>query len=67
MGEVIYELGRVHFKDNPCQFIDLEMNLGRVVHLQSNSWRIELGEAEFVQFAETVFRAAENLKKLKRL
>ena len=67
MGEIIKNLGRVNFKDNPCKFIDLEMNLGGIVHMQTNSWRIELNEKEFSQFVDSVIRAAEKLKKNKNI
>ena len=66
MGKIIELLGKVEFKDNPCEYMDMEVNAGKSIHLQSNCWRIELTEQEFREFAESVCSAAEKLKIIKK-
>ena len=67
MGEIISKLGRTEFKDNTCGYLDMEINIGNVVHLQTNSWRIELTLNEFVNFAQSVVTSADKLKANKGL
>ena len=50
MGQISNVLGRVYFQDNPCDYMDMELNTNRTVHLQSNCWRIELTEQEYESF-----------------
>jgi hypothetical protein len=66
MGQISNVLGRVDFQDNPCDYMDMELNTNRTVHLQSNCWRIELTEQEFREFADTVCDACEKLKNIKK-
>lgn len=66
MGKIIEFLGKVEFKDNPCEYMDIEFNEGKSVHLQSNCWRIELTDQEFREFAKSVGYAAEKLMKIKK-
>lgn len=66
MGRISKILGRVDFMDNPCEYVDIELNTNRSVHLQSNCWRIELTEQEFREFAESVCNASRKLKIIKK-
>jgi len=66
MGQISNVLGRVDFQDNPCDYMDMELNTNRTVHLQSNCWRIELTEQEFREFADTVCNARDKLKDIKK-
>jgi len=66
MGQIAEFLGRVDFESNPCEYMDIELNEDKSVHLQSNCWRIELTEPEFRQFIDSVCAAAEKLKKIKK-
>jgi hypothetical protein len=67
MGEIIKNIGKAIFQDNPCEFLEIELNLGGIVHMQTNSWRIELKENEFMEFAKSVVQASEILKKNKNI
>lgn len=67
MGEIISKIGRTKFQDNPCEFVDIEINLGNIVHMQTNAWRIELSLNEFVSFSRSVVAAATKLRENKGL
>ena len=56
----------MEFQDNPCGYMDMELNTNRSVHLQSNCWRIELTEQEFKEFAGSVYQAAQKLRTIKK-
>ena len=66
MGQISNILGRVDFQDNPCDYMDMELNTNETVHLQSNCWRIELSTQEFREFADAVCNACEKLKSIKK-
>lgn len=66
MGQISNILGRVDFHDNPCEYVDIEFNTDRSIHLQSNCWRIELTEHEFREFANTLCEASQKLKTIKK-
>jgi hypothetical protein len=67
MGEVISDLGHTEFKDNPCEYLDIELNRGNIIHLQTTAWRIELTLNEFVDFSNTILAAASKLRKNKNI
>ena len=66
MGQISNVLGRVDFQDNPCEYVDIELNTDRSIHLQGNCWRIELTEQEFREFADTLRDASQKLKMIKK-
>lgn len=45
----------------------LSINKDRQVHIQSNNFRFEINEKEFINFALTVLLAEKNLKTLKNI
>jgi hypothetical protein len=67
MGEVISDLGHTELQDNPCEYLDIELNRGNIIHLQTNAWRIELTLNEFVDFSKTILTAASKLRKNKNI
>ena len=70
MGEKISKLGQVHFMES---VFELELNhppsngLPRQIHLQSDNFRMELDEDEFVRLVSAVRLAKEKLKRLKKI
>lgn len=67
MGEVISELGHIGLQDNPCECLDIELNRGNIIHIQTNAWRIELTINEFVEFSNSILSAASKLRKNKNI
>lgn len=66
MGAIVKILGRVVFRDNPCKYMDMELNKGEIIHLQSNCWRLELNKQEFIEFVDSVCLAAKKLQTMKK-
>lgn len=70
MGEKIAKLGQIHFRG--CNF-EVELNhppstgLSLQIHLQSDDFRMELDEDEFVRVVSAVLLAKEKLKRLKKI
>ena len=70
MGEKIKTLSKGKIFN--CEYeIELNsppsINKGRQVHIQSNNFRFEINEKEFIKFALTVLLAEKNLKTLKNI
>lgn len=70
MGEKIAILGKVQFRE--CDF-EIELNhppsngLPRQIHLQSDDFRMEFDEDEFVRFVVAMRLAKEKLRRLKKI
>lgn len=70
MGEKIATLGQIHFSE--CD-LEVELNhppsdgLPRQIHIQSDDFRMELDEDEFVRLICSVRLAKEKLKRLKKI
>jgi len=72
MGDLNRTLATVRFQDNPARELSIELNHGGpnnagIVHLQTDSWRIELTGPEFRGFAKTTVKAAKALRQQKGL
>ncbi len=68
MGEKIKSLGHFNYKGID---VELELNsppfigLPEQIHIQSDTFRLEMSKSDFVKLSMSVLLAAENLKKLK--
>ena len=65
MGVIVNKLSTIDLEKNEWSKIDIELNEDNVIHLQSNSFRIELMIDDFNKFSETVQNAYKNLKRNK--
>lgn len=64
MGDLIKHLSTIKLQNNPNKEISIEINRGdnqNIIHIQSESWRIELSEHEFREFATCMFESYRNL------
>lgn len=70
MGEKIANLGKISLRE--CN-IDVEINhplsagMPRQIHIQSNNFRFELNEDEFIRLVSAVLLAKEKLKRQKKI
>lgn len=69
MGNLIKNLAEISFRDNSAKNLSIEINAGDsepIIHIQSPSWRMELTEAEFREFASSIVEAERKIKSYKR-
>lgn len=67
MGIITEQLARVEFKDQKCEYFEIELNDGPIVHLQNNSFRIEMNPDEFLKFATNIVNGANKMIQYKKI
>jgi len=67
MGIIQKQLSKIDFKDQKCEFFEVELNDGPIIHLQNNSFRIEMNPEEFRQFAVNIVNSANKMIKYKNI
>ncbi len=67
MGIIQKQLSKIDFKDQKCEFFEVELNDGPIIHLQNNSFRIEMKPEEFQQFAINVVNSANKMIEYKKI
>jgi hypothetical protein len=72
MGDINRTLAIAQLQDNPAGQISIELNHGGpqaagIVHLQTKTWRIELTEKEFIEFANAATKAGKRLRQQKNI
>jgi hypothetical protein len=67
MGIITKELAKVEFKDQKCEYFEFELNDGPIIHIQNNSFRIEMNTDEFLKFASNVVNSANKMIEYKKL
>jgi len=67
MGIVTKQLAKIEFKDQKCEYFEIELNDGPIIHIQNNSFRIEMKPDEFLKFASNVVNSANKMIEYKKL
>jgi len=66
MGIITEQLAKVEFKDQKCEYFKIELNDGPIIHIQNNSFRIEMNPDEFLKFATNVVNSANKMIEYKK-
>lgn len=72
MGIIQEILGRVEFSDNEIGYLDIEVNYSadgqpNIIHLQNNSYRIEMTLNEFIEFSQAIIKSGVTLRAYKEI
>ena len=67
MGVIQKILATAEFDSNKCEFVEIELNQGNIIHFQNDIFRIEMGVPEFVEFASHVIMGANKLMESKNI
>ena len=67
MGVIQKILATAKFDTNKCEFIEIELNQGNIIHFQNDIFRIEMDVPEFVEFASHVIIGANKLIESKNI
>jgi len=65
MGEKIRTIGFIGYKDQEYEIEENESSSERIIHIQNESFRIEISESEYILMSALIIEAAENLRKIK--
>jgi len=65
MGVVNKILSRAELRDHNLKFLEIELNEGPIIHIQSDSFRIEMRIEEFSQLSSKVIESANKLMEYK--
>ncbi len=67
MGIITKELSKIKFRDQKCEYFEIELNDGPIIHIQNNSFRIEMHPDEFLQFATNIINSANKMMEYKKI
>ena len=65
MGVIQKILAKAKVDDARGGYVEFELNEGDVIHIQNETWRIEMPMQEFIQFAAACVEAGYRFKKIK--
>ena len=67
MGVIQKILAKAEFDKNKCEFMEIELNQGNIIHFQNDVFRIEMNLSEFVEFSSHVIMGANKLIESKNI
>ena len=66
MGKIIKMLSVAELQDNKIPKIEFELNEPAIIHIQNDSWRLEMTKDEFRGWGNAVVQAAKKLRRIKK-